>query len=101
MGLSADELIRLAETPCEVPILKTAFLFSCLTGLRKSDVKTFSWEMIQPEADGTLYITTRMQKTKQIVHNPIGDEDLEQINQLAGFLNIKTSEAFLPRLKVS
>ena len=80
MGLSADELIRLAETPCEVPILKTAFLFSCLTGLRKSDVKTFSWDMIQPEADGTLYITTRMQKTKQIVHNPIGEEALALID---------------------
>lgn len=80
MGLSADELIRLAETPCEVPILKTAFLFSCLTGLRKSDVKPFTWEMIQPEADGTLYITDRMQKTKQIVHNPIGDEALALID---------------------
>ena len=80
VGLSADELIRLAETPCEVPILKTAFLFSCLTGLRKSDVKTFSWDMIQPEADGTLYITTRMQKTKQIVHNPIGEEALALID---------------------
>lgn len=80
VGLSAEELIRLSETPCEVPVLKTAFLFSCLTGLRKSDVKTFSWDMIQPEADGTLYITTRMQKTKQIVHNPIGDEALALIN---------------------
>lgn len=77
--LSAEELIRLAETPCEVPVLKAAFLFSCLTGLRKNDVKTFSWEMIQPEADGTLYITTRMQKTKQIVHNPIGEEALALI----------------------
>lgn len=80
VGLSAEELIRLAETPCEVPILKTAFLFSCLTGLRKSDVKPFTWEMIQPEADGTLYITDRMQKTKQIVHNPIGDEALALID---------------------
>lgn len=80
VGLSAEELIRLAETPCEVPVLKAAFLFSCLTGLRKSDVKTFSWEMIQPEADGTLYITTRMQKTKQIIHNPIGEEALALID---------------------
>lgn len=62
-----------------MPVLKTASLFSCITGLRKSDVKAFSWEMIQPEADGTLYITTRMQKTKQIVHNPIGEEALALI----------------------
>ena len=36
--------------------------------------------MIQPEADGSLYITTRMQKTKQIIHNPIGDEALALID---------------------
>lgn len=80
VGLSAEELIRLAETPCEIPVLKTAFLFSCLTGLRKSDIKNFSWDMIQPEADGSLYITTRMQKTKQIIHNPIGEEALALID---------------------
>lgn len=80
VGLSAEELIQLAETPCDVPILRTAFLFSCLTGLRKSDVKPFSWERIQPEADGTLYITDRMQKTDQIVHNPIGEEALALID---------------------
>ena len=80
VGLSAEELIQLAETPCDVPILRTAFLFSCLTGLRKSDVKPFSWELIQPEADGTLYITDRMQKTDQIVHNPIGEEALALID---------------------
>lgn len=80
-ALSADELIQLAETPCEVPVLKTAFLFSCLTGLRKSDVKPFTWEMIQPEADGTLYITTRMKKTSQIIHNPIGEEALALIDR--------------------
>ena len=76
VGLSAEELVQLAETPCEIPALRAAFLFACLTGLRKSDIKTLEWEMIQPESDGTLYVTTRMQKTKQIIHNPIGDEAL-------------------------
>ncbi len=79
VGLSADELITLAETPCDVPVLKRAFLFACLTGLRKSDVKNLTWEMIQPEADGTPYVTIRMQKTKQIIHNPIGEDALELI----------------------
>ena len=35
--LSVDELYRLAETPCKIPVLKTASLFSCLTSLRISD----------------------------------------------------------------
>ena len=49
--------------------LKRAFLFSCLTALRKSDIKKLTWEEIQPYgSDGVMYVTTRMQKTKDIVH---------------------------------
>ena len=79
--LSKDELIRLANTPCEYPILKTAFLFACLTGLRKSDIKQLTWENIQPYGDGGMYVTLRMQKTKELVNNPISDEALELIGE--------------------
>lgn len=75
--LSQEELIRLADTPCEVPVLKKAFLFACLTGLRKSDVKALTWENIQPYGNGSMYVTVRMQKTKDLVNNPISDEALE------------------------
>ena len=37
--LSRQELVNLANTPCSSEVLKKAFLFSCLTGLRKSDIK--------------------------------------------------------------
>ena len=37
--LSRQELITLANTPCSSEVLKKAFLFSCLTGLRKSDIE--------------------------------------------------------------
>ena len=50
------------------------FLFGCLTGLRKSDIKQLTWQQIQPYTNGKMFVTTRMQKTKQIVHNPISDE---------------------------
>ncbi len=62
--LSKDELVRLANTPCQYPVLKTAFLFACLTGLRKSDIKQLTWENIQPYGDGGMYVTLRMQKTR-------------------------------------
>lgn len=77
--LSQEELIRLAETPCDTPELRRAFLFACLTALRKSDIHKLTWEEIQPYGDGTMYFTTRMQKTKDIVHNPICQEALELI----------------------
>lgn len=72
--LSQEELIRLAETPCEEEVLKKAFLFACLTGLRKSDIRQLTWQQIQPYTNGRMFVTTRMQKTKEIVYNPISDE---------------------------
>jgi integrase len=59
--------------------LKKAFLFSCLTGLRKSDIKALTWKQIQPYGDGGMYISVRMQKTQQLVNNPISEEALELI----------------------
>ena len=79
--LSKDELVKLANTPCDYPILKIAFLFACLTGLRKSDIKQLTWENIQPYGDGGMYVTLRMQKTKELVNNPISDEALELIGE--------------------
>ncbi len=60
-------------------MLKKDFLFSCLTGLRKSDVKALTWKKIQPYGDGGMYITVRMQKTRQLVNNPVSEEALELI----------------------
>ena len=77
--LSKQELINLANTPCESEVLRKAFLFSCLTGLRKSDIKQLTWDKIQPYGDGGMYITLRMQKTQQLVNNPVSREALELI----------------------
>ena len=42
--------------------------------------KKLTWEEIQLYgSDGVMYVTTRMQKTKDIVHNPISEEALELI----------------------
>lgn len=90
--LSQQELIRLAGTPCRYEVLKTAFLFSCLTGLRKSDVKALTWNRIQPYGDGGMYITVRMQKTRQFVNNPVSEEALELIGFHDGDGNRKPTD---------
>ena len=45
--LTLEEVRLLAATPCRYPILKRAFLFSCLTGLRKSDIQKLTWSEVQ------------------------------------------------------
>jgi integrase len=79
--LSLPELRTLYKTECEIPVLKRAFLFACLTGLRKSDIINLEWENIQQYDDGVMYITTRMQKTKEFVNNPISREAYELLGE--------------------
>ncbi len=45
--LTIEELQLLAATNCKNGIMKRAFLFSALTGLRWSDVKGLKWNMIR------------------------------------------------------
>lgn len=61
--LSIEELGSLAKTDCRYPDLKNAFLFSCLAGLRWSDVNKLTWEDVQA-FDGGYRITFNQQKTK-------------------------------------
>ncbi len=47
--LTSDELQRLSKTPCKFPILKRAFLFSSLTGMRWSDINKLVWSEVRDE----------------------------------------------------
>jgi integrase len=45
--LTLEELQATANVPCEMPILKSAFIFSALTGLRWSDIEKLVWSEVQ------------------------------------------------------
>ncbi len=45
-----DEVQMLVDTPCKDDILKRAFLFSILTGLRHSDIQALRWKQIPQTA---------------------------------------------------
>ncbi len=47
--LTSEELQKLSETPCSIPILKRAFLFSALTGIRWSDINKLKWSEVRDE----------------------------------------------------
>lgn len=51
MYLTVDEVKTLVQTGCECPGIKRAFLFSCLTGLRRSDVVRLAWRDVQRQGD--------------------------------------------------
>ena len=53
---------KLAETECEYPKIKRAFLFLCLTGLRRSDILKMTWAEVQ-EQSGFIRIIFRQKKT--------------------------------------
>lgn len=63
MFLTLEELKKLADTPCSVPNVKRAFLFSALTGLRCSDVKAIRWKDVFLFGEYTR-IMFRQKKTK-------------------------------------
>lgn len=61
--LTLDELKKLAQTECRYDVLKRAFLFSCLTGLRWSDIQNLIWNDVQ--TTGTNWrVHFKQQKTK-------------------------------------
>ena len=61
--LTLDELRKLAQTECRYDVLKRAFIFSCLTGLRWSDIQNLLWRDVQ--TTGTNWrVHFKQQKTK-------------------------------------
>jgi len=61
--LTFDEIKKLAVKECRYEVLKRAFLFSCLTGLRWSDIYKMKWSEITKFNDG--YRITFTQKKTQ------------------------------------
>ncbi len=73
--LLAEELRRLSDKECLIPMLKQAFLFSCLTGLRWSDINKLSWkEIVYSEVEGKFKINFTQKKTKGVEYHPISDQ---------------------------
>lgn len=66
--LDMEELKRVSQTPCKRDAIKKAFMFSCFTGLRYSDIIALEWGMIANDT-----IVMRMQKTKQPITLPLSE----------------------------
>lgn len=76
--LTLDEVRAMAAAECKYPILRRAFLFSCLTGIRKSDIEKMTWREVRQE-NGHTRIIFKQRKTK-------GQEYLDITQQAVPYL---------------
>ncbi len=72
--LTLEELKRALNEQCEVSVLKQAFIFSCLTGLRFSDIEKLTWSEIQHSNENGYYIRFKQRKTKGEETLPISED---------------------------
>ena len=92
--VSLEELKMLAETDCERPALKTAFLFSALTGLRYSDIFAITWKQLHGNNNDGYFIHFIQKKTKGVENHPIPLPARELMGE-AG----KPNQRVFPKLK--
>jgi integrase len=75
--LTLDEVKTLENTDCLSPIIKQAFLFSCYTGLRFSDVQNLTWDKLQKDNNGGTFINYIQKKTQKQEYLPIPEKAVE------------------------
>jgi len=74
--LTLDELDVLSRSKCNNPMIKAAFLFSCFTGLRLSDVELLKWEKILIE-NGHHFLKFQQKKTGGFENMPLCAQAVE------------------------
>lgn len=77
--LVLEELKKLAATPFNRREVKEAFLFSCLCGLRFSDVKRLQWNNLLTDSYGQTIAEIIQQKTGSLLYLPISTEAMKQL----------------------
>jgi len=70
--LDQREIELLAISVCTSPEIKRAFLFSCFTGLRYSDIKALKWESVKENQ-----LEFKQIKTKESVFLPLSETALK------------------------
>jgi len=74
--LTIEEIQMLIDTKCDKELYKRAFLFSCLCGLRFSDVHRLTWNDIRT-SKGQSSIYFKQKKTKWLESIPINEQAMK------------------------
>ncbi|WP_410877876.1 tyrosine-type recombinase/integrase [Myroides sp. DW712] len=81
--LTFNEVQQLAHTECKYEVLKRAFLFSCLTGLRWSDIHNMTWSEVRDEDDSSR-VNFRQEKTDGVEYLYISTQARELLGERKG-----------------
>lgn len=84
--LTFNEVQDLANTECKYEVLKRAFLFSCFTGLRWSDINTMTWSEVRDE-DDSYRINFRQEKTDGVEYLYISKQARDLLGERKGNMN--------------
>ena len=72
--LTLEEIQKLVNTECDNPLLKRAFLFSCMTGLRFSDIENLKWKNVNYDENNGWALKFIIVKTKGVENLPINEQ---------------------------
>ncbi len=89
--LTLEELKAISKVDCAIPILKSAFIFSALTGLRWSDVNNLKWSDLQHSEAQGWFIRFQQKKTRGFETLPIS----EQARSLMGEISDPDERVFI------
>jgi len=78
--LTLDEVKLLRNTPCAFPEIKEAYLFSCYTGLRFSDVRALQWGDIRQDNNNKTWVAYRQKKTQKQEYLLLAKPTLDILN---------------------
>ena len=84
--LTQPEVMKLYQTPCpELLMLRLASLFSCMTGLRWSDIEKLTWSEIEdPDQTEISLLKYRQRKTGRFEYLPISKQTRELVGERKG-----------------
>jgi len=85
--LTLEEIKMLVKTPCVKPMVKQAFLFTCYSGLRFSDVKKLTWGDLQKDNDGQNIIRYQQKKVKEYEYLQISEDALNYLPNRNGAMD--------------
>lgn len=82
--LTLEDIKKLMETQCKNDMIKRAFLFCCLVGLRYSDVANLTWGELEMRSNGENVLCFNKKSFKRKESLPVSNEALKWLPERCG-----------------